>query len=127
MTCRILVVDDEPDMVELLRLILRRGGWEILTATSGTEALQVADHYVPELILLDIMMPDLSGHEVCVRLRADARFRHIPILAFTAQCQLEEQRLALQSGADDFIVKPIAPRDLVQRVQSFLVPAPAPA
>jgi len=124
MTPKVLVVDDEPDMVELIRLILRRGGWELLTATSGRQALQLADAHSPHLILLDLMMPDISGYEVCAHLRRDARFRHVPILAFTAHCQPEAQVLAFQAGVDDFIVKPVVPQELVDRVQSYLARVP---
>lgn len=120
MSARILIVDDEPDMVDLIKLMLRRGGWEVLTASSGAEALQLADRFVPELILLDIMMPDLNGHEVCARLRSDERFQDTPILAFTAQAYLEEQYRAYQAGVDEFIVKPIAPAQLLERVKAYL-------
>jgi DNA-binding response OmpR family regulator len=120
MSARILIVDDEPDMINLIKLMLRRGGWEVLTATNGVEALEMADRYMPELILLDIMMPGLNGHEVCARLRRDARFEKTPILAFTAQAQLEEQFRAHQAGADEYIVKPVAPADLLARVKAYL-------
>lgn len=122
MSARILVVDDDPDLLFLMRLVLKREGWEILTANGGVEALQMADRFLPELILLDMMMPDMSGHEVCARLRADARFRHIPILAFTAMAQAREHDIARRAGVNDIILKPIAPQDLFQRLQPFLAP-----
>ncbi len=123
----ILVVDDEPDMLHLIRLILRRGGWEVITAASGSEALQLADRYPPDLILLDIMMPDLNGHEVCARLRRDPRFKKTPILALTAQAHLEEQFRAHLAGMDEYIVKPIAPAELLERVRAYLQPVPIEA
>lgn len=119
----ILVVDDEPDMLDLLRLILRRGGWEVVTAASGNEALQLADRYLPDLILLDIMMPQPDGHEVCARLRRDERFKQTPILALTAQAHIEEQFRAHLAGIDEYIVKPIAPAELLERVRAHLHPA----
>lgn len=124
MSPTILVVDDEPDMLNLIRLILRRGGWEVVTAASGQAALQLADRYLPDLILLDIMMPDLNGHEVCARLRRDTRFKQTPILALTAQAHLEEQLRAHLAGIDEYIVKPIAPAELLERVRAYLQPAP---
>jgi DNA-binding response OmpR family regulator len=131
MSPTILVVDDEADMLNLLRLILRRGGWQVVTAASGSEALQLADRYLPDLILLDIMMPGLNGHEVCARLRQDARFKQTPILALTAQAHLEEQVRAHLAGIDEYIVKPVAPAELLERVRAHLHPAsietPAPA
>lgn len=123
MSPTILVVDDEPDMLSLLRLILQRGGWQVVTAASGEEALQLADRYLPDLILLDIMMPGLNGHEVCARLRRDARFKQTPILALTAQAHLEEQVQAHLVGMDEYIVKPIAPTELLERVRAHLHPA----
>ncbi len=118
-------------MLNLLRLILRRGGWQVVTAASGSEALQLADRHSPDLILLDIMMPGLNGHEVCARLRQDARFKQTPILALTAQAHLEEQVRAHLAGIDEYIVKPVAPAELLERVRAHLhsgvgqVPIPA--
>lgn len=120
----ILVVDDEPDMLNLIRLILRRSGWEVVTAASGREALQLADRRPPDLILLDIMIPDLNGHEVCARLRRDARFTKTPILALTAQAHLEEQLRAHLVGINEYIIKPIAPAELLEHVRAYLQPDP---
>ncbi|MER3545332.1 MAG: hypothetical protein C4311_12215 [Chloroflexota bacterium] len=122
MSPTILVVDDETDMLNLLRLILHRGGWQVVTAASGSEALQLADRHPPDLILLDIMMPGLNGHEVCARLRQDARFKQTPILALTAQAHLEEQIRAHLAGIDEYIVKPVAPAELLERVRAHLHP-----
>ena len=114
MSPTILVVDDETDMLNLLRLILHRGGWQVVTAAS--------DRHPPDLILLDIMMPGLNGHEVCARLRQDARFKQTPILALTAQAHLEEQIRAHLAGIDEYIVKPVAPAELLERVRAHLHP-----
>jgi len=125
MNVRILVVDDDPDALLLIRLVLRRPGWEVVTATGGAEALRAADQYVPELILLDLMLPGMSGYELCSRLRADPRFQQTPILAFTAMTRRRETDLARQAGANDVIVKPIQADELLNRVQSYLGPAGA--
>lgn len=114
------MVDDDGDVLYLLRLMLRREGWEILSAEGGIRALEMARRYTPDLILLDLMMPDMDGYEVCERLRAEPRFRETPIVAITALVQPHEHQLAREAGADDVIVKPVTGRELVQRLQAFL-------
>lgn len=121
MTDRVLVVDDDPGMVNLLRILLSLEGWEVLTATNGTQALEIAECYAPHLILLDIMMPGMDGYEVCRRLRADPRFREVPVLAFTALSESEDQGRARQAGFDDLVSKGMGHKLLIERMRSFLV------
>lgn len=117
---KVLVVDDEVHIREFLHEILTEDGHEVLTAASGEAALPVAKQEQPDLILLDIKMPGLSGLEVCRRLRADAatqRIRIIILTAFDTRDQLEESIVA---GADDFLGKPVQLAELRLRVQSML-------
>ena len=117
---RILVVDDEPAIREYVTTLLSELGHEILAAADGAEALQLAREKQPHLVLLDIMMPELSGIEVCRQLRADPRTREIRVIvvsAVDAKRALEESIIA---GADDFLAKPIHALELMVRVRSIL-------
>ena len=125
MSPKILVVDDDPALTQLLRLLLSFEGWNVLAATSGVEALEIADLHLPELILLDIMMPNMDGFEVCTRLRADPRFRQTAILAFTAMSEKAGEARAYEVGFDDFIPKMIMPDQLIERMKRFLQVDPA--
>jgi CheY-like chemotaxis protein len=120
MTTKILVVDDDGDILYLMRLMLRRDGWEILSADGGIRALELARRHEPDLILLDIMMPDMDGYEVCERLRAEPRFRNTPIVVLTAITRPQEHTLARKAGANDVIVKPVTGRELLQRLQAYV-------
>ena len=117
---RVLIVDDEADIRSLFKLALRREGLKVIEARSGWEALALVEAEPPDLVLLDIMMPDMNGYEVCRRLRADSRTAHIPILVLTARTNLAERRNALLCGANDFLVKTAGPRRLIERVRSLL-------
>jgi PleD family two-component response regulator len=117
---RILIADDNPQGVELLEAYLSDGEYEIRTAADGEETLkQVADWH-PDVILLDIMMPKISGFEVCKRLRADPATRGIAVLMITALDQPSDVDRALDAGTDDFVRKPINKSELLLRVRSAL-------
>ena len=117
---RILVVDDTPDNLYLMRAVLE-DVHEVSTAASGAQALQMAQSDTPpELILLDIMMPEMDGYEVIRRLRADDRTRHIPVIFLTALTSVEEEQFGLDQGAVDYITKPISPPVVIARVQNHL-------
>jgi len=122
MLAKLLVVDDDPNLLDLMRLILRPTGWEVLTAQSGPEALDMAHCHQPDLIVLDMMMPGMKGFEVCNRLRASKRFRDVPIVALTGAAEDYEHTLALQAGADAVITKPISAQHLTERLKAFLAP-----
>ncbi len=115
---RILVVDDDPSVLALLEQYLKRSGYSPVTAASGTEALDRARSEEPDLILLDIMLPDISGHDVCERLRNDRQVRQIPIVMMTAHGDRETVVRCLENGADDFIRKPIDLAELRARLRA---------
>ena len=117
---RILAVDDEPHILKLVAFSLRSGGFDVLEATDGLSAIELALAEQPDLILMDVMMPVLDGYEACRRLKANAGTAHIPVVMLTAKTQVAEQKTGLECGALDYICKPFAPKDLVAQVRSFL-------
>jgi DNA-binding response OmpR family regulator len=120
MKAKILVVDDEPDLVELIDTNLTAAGFEVLMASNGPEALRLARGHPPQLILLDVMLPELDGLEVCKILRQDTSTRSIPILMLTARATEIDRVLGLELGADDYVTKPFSMRELVLRVKKLL-------
>jgi two-component system phosphate regulon response regulator PhoB len=117
---RILVVDDEPDAVELIEFNLKANGYEVVTAADGEEALQKARTIMPNLIILDIMLPEVDGMEVCKILRRDQRTSAIPVIMLTAKAAEIDRVLGLELGADDYVTKPFSPRELALRVKRLL-------
>lgn len=117
---KILVVDDEPDAVELISFNLKAAGFEVVTAEDGTEALRVARTSSPSLILLDVMLPEVDGLEVCKLLRRDPVTASIPLILVTAKAAEIDRVLGLELGADDYVTKPFSPRELVLRVRNLL-------
>lgn len=116
----LLVVDDEPDVVDLVRYRLNGAGFEVLTADNGLEALRLAREHRPELIVLDLMLPEMTGEEVCRRLKQEPDTTGIPVLMLTAKAGPNERIAGLEIGADDYLAKPFSPRELVLRVQAVL-------
>ena len=117
---KILVVDDEPEAVELVDFNLKQAGYDVVTAADGAEALQKARAVLPGLILLDLMLPEVDGLEVCKMLRRDPATSAIPIIMVTAKAAEIDRILGLELGADDYITKPFSPRELVLRVKKML-------
>jgi DNA-binding response OmpR family regulator len=117
---KILVVDDEPDAVELIRFNLKGAGYEVITAADGEEALKKARALLPNLIILDLMLPEVDGLEVCKILRRDAQVSAVPIIMLTAKAAEIDRVLGLELGADDYVTKPFSPRELVLRVKRLL-------
>lgn len=117
---KILLVDDEPDILELLAFNLSNEGYQIFTANNGKEALRVADQQHPHLIILDVMMPVMDGMEACERLRMDKRFQNTIIMFLSARGEDYSQVAAFESGADDYVTKPIKPRILNSKVKALL-------
>lgn len=116
----ILVADDDEDIVRFVEVNLRLEGFEVTTASDGEIALKTAFEVLPDLILLDVMMPRLDGFEVCERLRDDARTKHISVIMLTAKSLSADKVVGLTAGADDYIIKPFDPIELVARVKSAL-------
>ena len=120
MNGRILVADDDPDLRLLFRLVLQRGGYEVIEADSGEQALERAIDSAPELILLDVMMPGLTGFDTCRRLKNDRRTGNVPVVFITARDDLASRTEGLQSGAEAYISKPVSPQNLMQCVLNVL-------
>jgi two-component system phosphate regulon response regulator PhoB len=117
---RILVVDDEEDLLELVRYNLAKEGYEVECVGSGEEALVSARRSPPDLVVLDLMLPAVDGLEVCRRLKADAKTRDVPIVMLTAKGEDADMVAGLERGADDYIAKPFSPRVLSARVRALL-------
>jgi two-component system, OmpR family, phosphate regulon response regulator PhoB len=116
----VLIVDDERDLVRLLEFNLQEAGFETLAAYTGEEALQKVRQRVPDLVVLDLMLPDISGNEVCRQLRAFPRTRHVPVLMLTARTDEVDRVVGFEVGADDFVTKPFSVRELVLRIRAIL-------
>jgi pilus assembly protein CpaE len=117
---KILVVDDDLDTLRLVGMLLQRQGYEIVHANNGHQALAMAQSEKPDLILLDVMMPDMDGIEVTRRLRVNAGTREIPIIMFTAKTQVEDKIQGFEAGADDYLTKPTQPRELFAHIKAVL-------
>jgi DNA-binding response OmpR family regulator len=117
---KILVVDDEPDALELIKVNLTSAGLTVMTAEDGDAALKKARAVLPNLIILDLMLPEVDGLEVCKILRRDEATRDIPIIMLTAKATEIDRVLGLELGADDYVTKPFSPRELVLRVKALL-------
>ena len=113
----VLVVDDEVNLVDALRYVLTKEGFQVETASNGLEAVEVARRLRPELVLLDLMLPDLSGFEVCRRIRRDSS---VPIIMLTARDDEVDKVAGLEMGADDYVTKPFSMRELVARVRAHI-------
>jgi two-component system, OmpR family, alkaline phosphatase synthesis response regulator PhoP len=116
----ILSVDDERDVTDLVSFHLNRAGFNVLTASSGREALDTIDVNHPDLIILDLMLPDIDGFGICEILRRHERTAKIPIILLTAWATNDAQHLGLELGALDYVTKPFSPKKLVERVQHLL-------
>jgi len=117
---RILVVDDDPNIRELIVETLDDGKYETIEARDGNEALEICANEKPDIIVLDVMMPDIDGLEVCLRLRNEALTCHIPIILLTAKGMLEDKIRGMQTGADDYLTKPFDPLELEARIEMHL-------
>jgi two-component system phosphate regulon response regulator PhoB len=123
---KVLVVDDEPDAVELVAFNLKAAGMEVTTAADGNEALKKARAILPNLIILDLMLPEVDGIEICKILRRDPKTSGIPIIMLTAKAGETDRVVGLELGADDYVTKPFSPRELVLRAKRLLRSGQAP-
>lgn len=117
---KILVIDDHEETIRVVKFILEQRGYDVASASSGVAGLSMAEVDTPDLILLDVMMPDINGVEVCRRLRANSDFNDVPIIMFTAKDQVDDKWAGFEAGADDYLTKPTDPEELDRRIQVLL-------
>lgn len=117
---KILIVDDDPETLRLVRMILQRQNYDVVTASNGMQGITMARTEQPDLILLDVMMPDLDGYQVCQQIRSNPETAPIPIIMFTAKTQVEDKVAGYDAGVDDYITKPIHPAELAAHIRSLL-------
>ena len=120
METSILIADDEPNQLELMHFNLKGAGFSIIKASNGLEALELIENHSPDLIILDWMMPKMSGIDVCRTLRSRSETKQIPIIILSARSEDSDKSLGLDIGADDYISKPFSPKELVSRVKALL-------
>jgi len=120
MARQVLIVDDEPNIVLSLKFLMTQGGFEVRTARSGEEALAALAEQVPDLVLLDVMMPKPDGYEVCQKIRSTPEWRDTAVIMLTARGRDVEREKGLAMGADDYVTKPFATRELVAKVHAIL-------
>ncbi|MBC6936161.1 MAG: response regulator [Chloroflexi bacterium] len=116
----ILIVDDEPAFLDILDMILRRAGYNILAASDGVQALQIVRAYPVDLLLIDDMLPNMSGGEVCATLKHDPAFSHLPVILFSAGARVRDQEFIRRIGADGALLKPFRPEEVIRVVQNCL-------
>ena len=124
---RILVIDDEADVTELLAYTLRNKGFEVETVNNPNSSVGAARSFMPDLVILDVMMPDLNGVQICRMFRADPKMKKVPVIFLTAKAEENDRIQGLETGADDYICKPFSTKELVLRVQSILRRVSEPA
>ena len=120
MNINILIADDEPNQLELMSFNLSNAGYSIIKATNGKEAIELIENHSPDLIILDWMMPKMSGIDVCRTLRSRSETKQIPIIILSARSEDSDKSLGLDTGADDYISKPFSPKELISRVKALL-------
>jgi CheY-like chemotaxis protein len=120
MAKKILFVDDEPDLLTVATFRLKKSGYEVSTAVNGQEALDFVAQNPPDLILLDLRLPLVSGYEVCQRIKADEKLKKIPVILFTASATRDLSEKAKELGADDYLIKPFEAEVLLEKVKKFL-------
>ena len=122
MSKKVLVADDEPNIVAALEFLLQQSGYEVLIADNGEEALKLVEACIPDLVLLDVMMPKKSGYEVCTRIRERSDWRHIKVVMLSAKGRDAEVNKGLAMGADLYVTKPFSTRELMAKIKALLQP-----
>ena len=117
---RILIAEDEPDIRELVAFTLRFAGHEVITTANGEEALQQASQLFPDIIIMDVRMPKMTGYDACRAMKADAKLKDIPVMFLSAKGQDAEIQAGLDVGAEEYLLKPFAPTQLAERVNAIL-------
>jgi CheY-like chemotaxis protein len=117
---KILIAEDEPDIRDLIAFTLRFAGYEVAAANNGEEAVQLASREFPDLILMDVRMPRMTGYDACRVLKGNPELKHIPVVFLSAKGQESEIQTGLEAGAEDYLLKPFAPDQLTERVRAIL-------
>ncbi|HVN35957.1 MAG TPA: response regulator [Casimicrobiaceae bacterium] len=124
MAKKVLIADDEPNIVAAIEFLLKQRGYDVYTAADGGEALRAVERVVPDLVVLDVMMPQGSGYEVCQTIRKRAEWRHVKVLMLSAKGRDAEVVKGMAMGADLYVTKPFSTRDLMARIDGLLACAP---
>jgi DNA-binding response OmpR family regulator len=119
---KVLIADDEPNIVTALEFLLKRSGYDVRVVTNGVDALALVESYLPDVVLLDIMMPVKSGYEVCQRMRERPEWRHIKIVMLSAKGREAEVSKGMSLGADLYITKPFSTQELINAINAFFDP-----
>ena len=119
MTNKILLIEDELDLVEVTKMRLKKSGYEVISALSGEDAFAFLQKDTADLILLDLLLPDMRGEEICKKLKCDDRLKAIPVILFSASAS-DIPKVAKEVGADDYVTKPFEPEDLLGKVKKFI-------
>jgi CheY-like chemotaxis protein len=117
---KILIAEDEPDIRDLIAFILRFDGHEVVVVSNGVEALSAASQEMPDLIIMDVRMPMMTGYEACIKIKADPELKHIPVVFLSAKGQEAEIETGLKAGAIEYLLKPFAPDELTKKVNELL-------
>jgi two-component system alkaline phosphatase synthesis response regulator PhoP len=117
---KILIAEDEPDIRDLIAFTLRFSGYEVVAVGNGAEALEAAPQEMPDLIMMDVRMPRMTGYEACAQMKLDARIKDIPVVFLSAKGQDSEIKVGLEVGASEYLLKPFAPTELTERVKQIL-------
>ncbi len=117
---KILIAEDEPDIRELVAFMLRFAGYEVVAAANGEEAVQAATRDIPDLVLMDVRMPRMTGYDACKLMKADPTLHDIPVVFLSAKGQESEIQSGLEAGAEEYLLKPFSPDELTNRVRAIL-------
>lgn len=117
---RILIVDDEPNILLSLDFLMRRGGYEVFIARNGTEAMELLDKNIPDLVVLDIMMPDVDGYYICRYIKSSERHQSCKVVFLSAKSKESDIKTGMEMGADAYLTKPFSTRQLMQKVEELL-------
>jgi DNA-binding response OmpR family regulator len=117
---KILIAEDEPDIRELVTFMLRFAGYEVVAASNGEDAVKTASREIPDLVLMDVRMPRMTGYDACRLIKANPDLRDVPVVFLSAKGQESEIRSGLDAGAEDYLLKPFSPAELTDRVRGIL-------
>lgn len=120
MSDMVLIVDDEVTTAQLVKMVLKKQGYRVVTASNGPEALRIADDLLPDLILLDIVLPGMDGFHVCQYIRKNPRTAEIPVIMFSGLDRPADQRMAFYAGSDDYLTKPVKMAELLEKIRTIL-------